>query len=42
MRQVDIILQYELGVNPDELTDEEWAAKYNDLVWYLTLRNRTG
>jgi len=40
VRQIDIILRYELGVNPDEYSDEEWAALYNDLIWWLKQKNK--
>lgn len=33
IRQYDAAIEYYLGVNPDKLTDEEWAIKVQNLNW---------
>lgn len=31
--QIDVQLRYYLHINPDELTDEEWALQAKSLEW---------
>jgi len=33
IRQVNAQLRYYLHINPDELTDEQWAYAWKDLEW---------
>jgi hypothetical protein len=33
--QIDAMLVYYFKVNPDELTDEEYAMKFSQMKWVL-------
>ena len=33
MRIADACLRYYMHIEPDDLNDEEWAARYQELLW---------
>jgi hypothetical protein len=35
IRKVNALLRYHFKINPDELTDDEWCERYQELKWVL-------
>lgn len=33
LRKINAQMEYYLKIDPDKLTDEQWAMKYQNLVW---------
>ncbi len=35
IRQINALLRYHFKIDPDILSDEEWAMRWNELEWVL-------
>jgi len=35
MRQIDALLRFHFKIDPDQLDDDQWALRWNELEWVL-------
>jgi len=40
MRKINTFIRHYLHIEPDGLSDEAWAQKYNEVIWLLDYQDK--